>query len=263
MKQDVFCFEDVFNTHKPYIVMDAGLRVVSVDRVVGTVGKCGELDRNFRYVHRLSRTERRRREKILTGMVEFNVFPPIDVYLHRGSYYVVDGNRRISACKMLGVEFIDAYVKEYIYRDDQELINGALSRRKFEQETGLKHVELVNETGYAVLQKDISLYPGELPVREKAVEWYSSVFLRALKEIKDSKLIRRYPTQKPQDIYVIIVRFYHEFMGGLPQGVSFGTVISGFTFAHRIPQRRLLRAAPLRLVHRILFNKARRPEKLG
>jgi hypothetical protein len=263
MKKGVLCFEDVFNTHKPYIVMDAGLRVVSVDRVVGTVGKCGELDRNFRHLHRLYRAEKRRREKILTGMEEFNVFPPIDVYLHRGSYYVVDGNRRISACKMLGVEFIDAYVKEYIYRDDQELINGALSRRKFEQETGLKNVELINETGYAVLLKDISQYRGELSVQEKAAEWYSSVFLRAIKEIKGSKLMRRYPAQKPQDIYVIIARFYHEFMGGLPQGASFGTVISGFTFAHRIPQRRLLRAAPIRFVHRILFNRAGQPGKPG
>lgn len=263
MKQGARCFEEVFDTRKPYIIMDAGLRVVSVDRVVGTVGKCGELDTRFRYIRRKDRAETTRREKILHGMEGYNIFPPIDVYKHRGSYYVADGNRRISACKMLGVEYIDAYVKEYIYRDDEGLINGSLSRRKFEQETGLKHAELVNESGYAVLLKDISLYPRELPVREKAREWYSSVFLPACTEIKGSELVRRYPSHQPEDIFVIIARFFHEFMGGLPHGVSFGTVISGFGFAHRIPQRRLLRSAPLRLIYRVLFNKARLPKKLS
>ena len=180
MKQGARCFEEVFDTRKPYIVMDAGLRVVSVDRVVGTVGKCGELDTRFRYIRRKDLAEKTRREKILHGMEGYNIFPPIDVYKHRGSYYVADGNRRISACKMLGVEYIDAYVKEYIYRDDDELIHGSLSRRKFEQETGLRHVELVNESGYTILLKDISLYSQNLPALKRATfrwNWEIMAFL--------------------------------------------------------------------------------------
>jgi hypothetical protein len=263
MKRLVQCFEEVFDTHKPYIVMEAGLRVVSVDRVVGTVGKCGELDVSFRYIHRKDRAEKARREKILNAIEGYYIIPPIDVYLHKGSYYVADGNRRISACKMLGVEYIDAYVKEYIYSDDKELINGSLSHRKFEQETGLKHVELVNEAGYQVLLKDIFFYSKELASREKAKEWYSSVFLPACTQIKASELVHRYPGHNPEDIFVIIARFYHEFMGGLPQNASFDTVISAFEFAHRIPQRRPLRTAPFRFIHRIVFNKARNIKKMS
>ena len=262
MKRMVQCFEEAFDTRKPYIVMDAGLRVVSVDRIVGTVGKCGELDTRFRDINRGDRAEKARREKILTKMAEYSEFPPIDVYLHRGNYYVADGNRRISACKILGVEYIDANVKEYIYRDDEELINGSLSRRKFEQETGLKHVELINESGYAVLLKAISLYSPNLPVLDRAKEWHSTIFLPACEQIKDSELMRRYPAHNPEDIFVIIARFYHEFMGGAPQNVSFGTIISGFKFAHRIPQLKFLRTVPFRFIHRIVFNKARTIKKL-
>jgi hypothetical protein len=50
MRRRVRCFYEDFIKTEPYTVMDAGLRVIELKRVVGTVDKCGELDDRFRYI---------------------------------------------------------------------------------------------------------------------------------------------------------------------------------------------------------------------
>ena len=85
--------------------------------------KCGELDSTFRYIKRKDRGERSRRHRLEEAAREYRFFPPIDVLLYKGRYYVVDGNRRVSAAKGMKVEFIDAHVKEYIHKGDVELMS--------------------------------------------------------------------------------------------------------------------------------------------
>jgi hypothetical protein len=44
----VKCFDDEINEYGPYITIEAGLRVIEVRRITGSVNKCHELDRRFR-----------------------------------------------------------------------------------------------------------------------------------------------------------------------------------------------------------------------
>ena len=48
-------------------------------------------------------------------------------------------------------------------------------------------------------------------------------------------------------------------MGGYPPGASYDTLLSGFRFAQRLPDRRPLRAAPFRLLLAILGARSRGP----
>ena len=251
------CFGDVFDAAKPYVIMDGGLRVIDKDRIVGTVGKCGQLDRKFRYFGRRDRAERSRRERILEGMEEYETFPPISVYLYEGNYYVEDGHRRVAACKALGIQYIDARVKEYVYKGDERNIESALTRRRFETETGLQNIDLRYELGYSVLYRGSAHYPSDKGVKMRAQMWYSSWFLPFCAEIKNSRLVKRYPDLAPEDIYVIVVGFYDDFMGGVPPAAGFDTLISGFMFTHSIRERPLRRGF-FRILRVLIFRGRRR-----
>jgi hypothetical protein len=254
----------------PHTVMDAGLRVIEVRRITGTLDKCGELDADFRYIKRRDRGERSRWHRLNEAARSYHFFPPIDAVFYRGEYYVIDGNRRVAVAKAFKVEYIDANVKEYVLRDDAESSAGALSRRRFESRTGLKNINLFNETGYEVLLDEMSRAPVtggpvKRDVRSSARKWYSEIFIPAHSEIAKSELPKVYPGLTPGDIFVLILRFYRDFFGGLPEDVSFRTAISGYLFAHALPQRRPWRFFPFRLLQTLITGRSEKegfaPEK--
>jgi hypothetical protein len=257
------CFDEEFDKTRPYTVLDAGLRVIKVQRIIGTVGKCGELDSKFRYVRRRDVSERSRRHQMMRAAENFHFFPAIDVLQYKGDYYVHDGNRRVSAALDLKMEFIDANVKEYINKEDVGSFTGAVYRRRFEGQTGLRNIDLHNEAGYQFLLEEVNnLTRGPESTWDSNV-WYTRQFLPACSEIEKSKLSGLYKDLTSGDIYVMIMRFYKEFMGSdrppvVNEGKEFRPVISGFMFAHKIPQRRMYRILPFRVIGALFFKQPRR-----
>ena len=84
MKRQVKCFGEVLDKGVSYAVMDAGLRVVEVRAITGTVDKCGELDDHFQYMRRRDRNEYSRRHSIFEALRKDTLFPPVSLYLYRG-----------------------------------------------------------------------------------------------------------------------------------------------------------------------------------
>jgi hypothetical protein len=268
----VKCFAEEAARVGPYRTLDAGPRVIELSRIRGTVDKCGELDSRFRLVgRRRDRRERYRRRSLERLDLAVTDLPPISVYLLSGEYYVIDGNRRVAAAMGQKLEYMDAQVTECIPLSDRAALDGASSRRRFEQETGLRNLRLAYESGYSTLLEEIAGYgqagaeaaaaagTPRLPPRERARLWHSSTFRPACALLADSSLMRRFPGAEPGDLYVSVARFYRDLMGGYPPGASYDTLLSGFRFAQRLPDRRPLRAAPFRLLLAILGARSRGP----
>lgn len=269
MKRLAECFQDIFDKKKPYTLLDAGLRVIEVSKVVGTLDKCGELDQSFRYITRKDMGERSRWNRIRDAAGRYEFFPPIDVNFYKGKYYVVEGNRRVAAAKALEMEFIDANVKEFIHGSEKEMLSGALYRRRFEGETGLKSIRLTSEIGYRLLLEEIESSAGKSKA-ERAKQWYSSCYLPFCAQIGRSEIRSFYPGLSEGDIFVFIVGFYRDFievrcseknLSGV-QGISFQTLISGFMFVHRIPERRVFRGFPFRVLNRLALPGVRKMSEL-
>jgi hypothetical protein len=242
-------FEEVGG--KEYTTADAGLRVVEVDKITGTVGKCGQLDRRFRPLRRRDRGERYRRIRMARAFDNPTMVPPIppvDLYLYRGAYYVVDGHRRVAAALAAGIEFLDAQVTEVLTLDDRKVQEGVISRRKFESETGLKNIRLTYEPGYRVLLEEIKRYqaPGEL--KEKAEAWQSIVFLPACRKIEQAGLGEILSGMRPADIFVVILRFHRGFDSGFPRNASFEAMLAEFLTIRGRSKRRLIRRRLLRFL---------------
>jgi hypothetical protein len=107
--------------------VDLGVRAIPTAKIVGSVGRCHELRRDFFYKNLPASSERYQR--IGKAMREERPLPAIEVYelrtpraLAPGSgtgseYYVVDGHHRVALAKKLGRDFIDARV--VLYRASQ------------------------------------------------------------------------------------------------------------------------------------------------
>ena len=86
-----------------------GLQSISLDSIVGTVGRNRDFDRAFRPVSGRTRT---RWERIATAQRKGKDMPPIAVYRIGDMHFVRDGHHRVSVARALGHSHIDAYVTE-------------------------------------------------------------------------------------------------------------------------------------------------------
>jgi hypothetical protein len=92
---------------------DAGLAVVPLDAIVGTVDRMQGFDRHFRPT---TPQVRARWERIAAAMRRGEAMPPVDLYRVGDVYFVKDGHHRVSVARALGRHDIDAHVTEVVTR---------------------------------------------------------------------------------------------------------------------------------------------------
>jgi hypothetical protein len=95
----------------------AGLKVVALDQIVGSVGRGRDFDRRFRPT---SGRSRGRWEQIAAAARRGESFPPIDLVKVGELYFVRDGHHRVSVARALARTDIDAYVTEVATRVDAD-----------------------------------------------------------------------------------------------------------------------------------------------
>jgi len=84
-----------------------GLRLVEVDKIVGSVGRHKEFDSSF--LPRRASVETRWK-RIDRAFHRAENLPPVSLYQVGGLYYVRDGNHRVSVARFHGVREIEAEV---------------------------------------------------------------------------------------------------------------------------------------------------------
>lgn len=248
----VKCFADVFEKDRPYTTMDGGLKPIETRMITGTVDKCGDLDDQFRYKRRGNMKEKYRRHMLERAAKRYEFFPPIKAIKYKNEYFVEDGNRRVATAKEAGIDFLDAYITEYIHDDDEQAMEGALARRRFEVDTGIKNITLINETGFRQLLRELERFEGT------PREWKSQWFLPGCRAIEESSLPKKYPDLRTEDMYVLLSSFYFDFMGGYPENISFESLISGYIFARNIKNPRPLRFFLFRIIFSLLGGRTSR-----
>ena len=88
---------------------DRGIQEIPVKAIVGSVGRTKDFDRDFSPLRPWD-AERWARVKV-AGMDRAEL-PPIEVYKIGESYFVSDGNHRVSIARQQGLETISAMVVE-------------------------------------------------------------------------------------------------------------------------------------------------------
>jgi hypothetical protein len=84
--------------------------VVELSKIVGSVGRHREFDRNFMPLKASMAEKWKRVDRAFHGRVEL---PPVRLYKLGGAFFVEDGNHRVSVARYQGVEWIEAEVVEF------------------------------------------------------------------------------------------------------------------------------------------------------
>jgi hypothetical protein len=170
------------------------LRPIPVSRIVGTLGRSGDFNREFlpRRGEIQSRWER------VDRAFDQGDFPPITVFELDGSYFVVDGHHRVAVARQRGIDYIDAEITRLRSRwplpPDVDLgrIIMEEQRRQFMEDSGLERarpevrIEFSRPQGYIELLEQIKVHGYNLMMQrgevlspeEIAADGYDRVYCR-------------------------------------------------------------------------------------
>jgi hypothetical protein len=220
---DLLPFEAVNHAMKAFEQIERPrVQAIPLDRIVGSVGRYKEFNRDFRP---RSNDTRDRWVGVKLAMESQGGVPPIEVYCIGKVYFIVDGNHRVSVARANGYKLIDAYVTEI--RVDADLRPGdsldraivKAERANFMAATGLDDrvrpvdIRFTRPGGYPRLLDHIAVHQqlvcGKRPecaggFEDAALDWYRTVYLPSVNAIRERRLLQKLPYRTPADLYVWI-----------------------------------------------------------
>ena len=202
--------------HQSYV----GFRAIPVDKIVGSVDRTADFDRDFR-PRSWHLRERWRRVELAFPEGDF---PPISVYKTGDVYFVSDGHHRVGIARQRGMASIDAQVTEihtpYELTPDVDVavLVHMEQARIFLDESGLGEarpdalIEFSRPEGYPKLLEVVRVYGylmtqgrGELLAPEQiAADWYDSAYIPAVRTTAEEGLKEAFPWKTDGDLYLYI-----------------------------------------------------------
>ena len=194
-----------------------GVREIPVQRIVGSLDRTGDFDRDFRPRRRLSRARLASLRSAFPDSV-----PPIEVQEIGGAYFVADGHHRVALVRERGGEFIDADVTSLQTNyeippdvDVAQLVHTE-QQRVFLEESGLGAarpdavIEFSRPGGYPELLEivkahgyDLAQQRGELvPAEELAAHWYDTVYVPGVAALRREELPEIYEYKTDADLFL-------------------------------------------------------------
>ncbi len=219
---ELLSFREVTQKLKEAGRHNLGLQDIPLAAIVGSVGRTRDFDRNFLPLQQED-AERWARVKV-AGMGEKGL-PPIEVYKIGESYFVLDGNHRVSIARQQGMETISAMVVEVQTRaplpadaQPDDLILGAeyadfleytqLDKMKPEVDLRVSVPGLYKklEIHIAVHRCYIETNEAQMcrTVPEAASYWYDEAYLPLIETIRERGILRDFPGLTETDLYLWI-----------------------------------------------------------
>ncbi|MCA9982905.1 MAG: hypothetical protein KDE09_00525 [Anaerolineales bacterium] len=194
-----------------------GLQQVPLDRIIGSVGRYREFNRQFLPLD----DSLKERWVAVDTLAASRGWPPVNLYKIGETYYVDDGNHRVSVGRQLGNSTIEAYVMEFsteaVIRPDQTLDEMliSLSEERFLELTRLRdhypahgiefttpgrHRELVAQI--EEMRQTLSLIDDEeWSFAEAVPAWYEMVYLPTVQIIRESDLLDNFSGRTEADLF--------------------------------------------------------------
>ena len=198
----------------------AGVRSIEVARVVGSLDRSGDFDRDFRPRRKISAE---RLASLRSAFPEGDL-PPIEAYEVGGAFFVSDGHHRVALAKERSAVWIDADLTrlETNYEigpdvDVRTLIHTE-QQRTLLQESGLARarpdavVEFSRPGGYPELLELVKAHGYDLARRrgdllspeEVAADWFDNVFMPGVAAVRRESLPEVYRYKTDADLFLWI-----------------------------------------------------------
>jgi nucleotide-binding universal stress UspA family protein len=199
------CFQEDAERAGVLIQRGLGLRTIEIARIVGSVGRCKELQPDFRPPPRRRRKQDEDRFNHMFRAWEAGAeMPPIQVNKLGFGYYVVDGHHRVAAALIRGQLEIEAHVTEYLPAGDHEAPERFAARRAFERATGLTEVGATRADTYVTLLDEIEHFreqEGMPELQHAARRWFIDVYRPLWEKVRERQLSAAYfPGERSADV---------------------------------------------------------------
>ncbi len=217
-EEELLPLEEVTRRLRQFAQHYVGIQPIPVDRIVGTVDRNRDFDRDFLPL----RPEMQDRWERVEAAYPGGDFPPVVVYEVAGSYFLVDGHHRVAVARQSGVEFIDAEITRLETRfplppdaDIGRIIHTELTWT-FMEESGLDRarpearIELSRPHGYLELLEQVRVH-GYFLMRERgaavddaeiAGDWYDWLYLPVIEAIRSSGIRELFPNAPEGDLFL-------------------------------------------------------------
>lgn len=191
--------------------IERGSMPVSIEKIVGTVGRYNDFDCEFRPKRQ---DDNPRLEGIIQAMQAGKSMPPISLYQIKDDFFVLDGHHRLLAAKELGRDEIHACILELLPSTDT--LENRLYREKvdFRDQAGLSAtIELTELDQFVHLTQQIRIHQAflqrrhegrEISYQQAAGDWYTTIYRPLVILIRNSGLIRGFPGRSVDDLYLYI-----------------------------------------------------------
>lgn len=196
-KENLKSFSEIQKEENAYNSVNLGIKEVSLDKIVGSVEKYADFDKNFVPKNNVIK---QRWINIYIGYTSDSMLPMVILYKIKDNYYVYDGNHRVSVAKFLNFATIEAQVEEFLPTKDTKDKVIYRERMIFEKETGLSDISLSEPIKYKYLQEEIESYKILLnkrkientDLKEASKKWYVNVFLPIKTILSKNEIIKNY-----------------------------------------------------------------------
>jgi len=195
-----------------------GIRQIPIDRIVGTVDRTRDFDRDL--LPRRSGVARKWRG--VERAFPDGGFPPIEVYGVGESYFVIDGHHRVAVAKQRGATRIEAEVTRLATQmplppdADIPLLIHLEQQRLFLEESGLAEarpdvrIDCSRPSAYLQLLDRVRVHGFHLmrergravPLGEIAADWYDWLYVPVLEAFRAEGFLEQFPEALPGDLYL-------------------------------------------------------------
>ena len=227
-KRRLLSFNDVKKMLKPKNEVYTGLKIVPIQKIVGSEGRYNDFDNHF-----LPRTNELKQRWINVDKAHLSdvVLPPIQLYELAGLYFVRDGNHRVSVAKTQGVEFIDAEVislqsevqlpldvrldtlREVVIKYEKRIF---YTETNFGDLTDYWDLDFTATGRYDVIYNHILVHKyfineqqsTEIEFNDALISWFKMVYLPVIEVIEKYNLLSDFKNRTKSDIYVWVVKHW-------------------------------------------------------
>lgn len=239
---------DVKQLIKPINETYVGMKVIPIDKIIGSEGRYNDFDNHF---FPKSSFLRNRWEHVDQAAIESIDLPPIKVYEISGLYFVRDGNHRVSVAKSRGVEFIDADVVSLqseikLKKPDnmKDIIKQIISyeKRVFYSETNFGDItdywcmDFTATGRYDVIYNHILTHKyyinqsskEEISMEDAINSWFNNVYMPILSSIRTNHILHYFPKRTVSDMYVWVVRYWDELKQKFGENINIDEAVKKF-----------------------------------
>ncbi len=244
--KELLSFEEIAERLQLKNSVYRGIVNVPLQEIVGSVGRYRDFTRTFFPTDRIDEERWKGVAMAYLSPVGSGV-PPIELYKIGDSYFVRDGNHRVSVARQLKLTDIEAHVWEYAITPDASHsdIDALLlqaDRQDFLQCTQLDelrpdhHIRLTVPGGYTEMLYQITLYQEalnridetETPYPEAVTAWYDMFYETIVQKIRTEGVLELFPEHTEADFYVWIIRQHRQMKAEQQQPVQVSQSIRRF-----------------------------------